>query len=186
MKYSFIQHMSERVFAGAMIAILMVTAFPHDVYVVHAEVEASIEAVARRDVFDAGELARYPISDEAAPVRDMIVIATAYSSDPYQTDATPCIPAMQDFDMCAHFEQNGLENTIAANFLPLGTQVRFPDLFGDKVFVVRDRMNARYNGTRRIDFWVGSAHPETPDIIRKAKRKATGFGVQRVKMEIYK
>lgn len=133
---------------------------------------------------DASVESAFPVSDERAPTRTITVVATAYSSDPHQTDATPCIPAM-NFDLCSYYEDYGIENTIAANFLPLGTQVKFPDLYGDKVFVVRDRMNPRYNGQNRIDFWVGSAHPTSKEIIATAKSKARGFGVKKVKMEIY-
>lgn len=126
----------------------------------------------------------FPISDDSEPRYEQWVVATAYSSDPWQTDDTPCLPAMQ-FDLCKHYEEHGIENTIAANFLPLGTQVKFPELYGDKVFIVRDRMNARYNGTNRIDFWIGSVTPDTPEIIAEAKAKARGFGVKQVKMEVY-
>ena len=104
--------------------------------------------------------------------RSMTVVATAYSSEAAQTDSTPCIPAMWKFDLCEYFAKTGIEDTIAANFLPLGTEVRFPELYGDKVFVVRDRMNAKYNGKSRIDFWMSS------------KPAAVTFGVQTMKMEI--
>ena len=72
---------------------------------------------------------------------------TAYNSEPGQTDDSPCITA-NGFDVCKH----GKEDTIAANFLKFGTKVRIPELFGDRVFVVRDRMNSRY--TDRIDVWM--------------------------------
>lgn len=104
--------------------------------------------------------------------RAMVVVATAYSSEAAQTDSTPCIPAMWKFDLCANFAKTGIEDTIAANFLPLGTEVRFPDLYGDKVFVVRDRMNSKYNGKSRIDFW------------KSNKPSAITFGAQRIKMEV--
>ena len=110
--------------------------------------------------------------EDRDPAYTKWVVATAYSSDRAQTDSTPCFPAM-DFDMCAHYEETGLENTIATNFLPLGTKVRFPELYGDKVFVVRDRMNSRYNGTNRIDIWVGSKTPVNQEIIDTAKAKAS-------------
>lgn len=127
----------------------------------------------------------FPVIENASPRYPMWVVATAYSSDPRQTDASPCTPALQGFDMCWYYEQYGQEDTIATNFLPLGTHVKFPDLFGDRVFVVRDRMNARYNGTRRVDIWIGSSHPESQEIIQEAKQKAKTFGVKRVKMEVY-
>lgn len=75
------------------------------------------------------------------------VAMTAYNSEPGQTDDSPCITA-NGFNVCAH----GIEDTVAANFLPMGTKVKIPDYFGDRVFVVRDRMNARYQN--RIDVWM--------------------------------
>lgn len=71
---------------------------------------------------------------------------TAYNSDPRQTDDSPCITA-NGFNVCEH----GIEDTIAANFLKFGTKVMIPELFGDRVFIVRDRMNQRY--TDRVDVW---------------------------------
>lgn len=127
----------------------------------------------------------FPRSEDREPKRTRWVVATAYSSDPWQTDSTPCIPAMWTFDMCAEYEQFGTDNTIAANFLPLGTQVKFPELFGDKIFVVRDRMNARYNGASRIDFWISSLTPTDREIVREAKAKAVAFGVKRLEMEVF-
>ncbi len=127
----------------------------------------------------------FPEVQPATPKRTMWVVATAYSSDPWQTDNSPCIPAMTKFDLCAQYVETGVADTIATNILPLGTKVKFPDLYGDKVFVVRDRMNAKYNGTNRIDFWIGSEHPTNATIIRDAKQQAIQFGVKRLKMEIY-
>lgn len=75
------------------------------------------------------------------------VAMTAYNSEPGQTDDSPCITA-NGFNVCAH----GIEDTVAANFLPMGTKVKIPDHFGDRVFIVRDRMNVRYQN--RIDVWM--------------------------------
>jgi 3D (Asp-Asp-Asp) domain-containing protein len=109
--------------------------------------------------------------------RTITVLSTAYSSEAAQTDDTPCIPAMHKFDLCKNYEETGVADTIAANFLPLGTKVRIPELYGDKVLTVRDRMNSRYNvdkiGYYRIDVWL----PE--------KSEAITFGVKRgLTMEI--
>jgi 3D (Asp-Asp-Asp) domain-containing protein len=81
------------------------------------------------------------------------VAATAYNSHPSQTDATPCITA-SGFTVCQHNQ----EDIVATNYLylPFGSKVRFPDLFGDKVFNVQDRMNARYNKT--FDIWMKDYH----------------------------
>lgn len=72
---------------------------------------------------------------------------TAYSSTVDQTDSTPCITA-NGFDLCAHNQ----EDVIAANFLPFGAKVRIPEHFGDRIFTVQDRMNARYH--YRADLWM--------------------------------
>lgn len=72
---------------------------------------------------------------------------TAYNSDPSQTDGSPCITA-NGFNVCNH----GIEDTVAANFLKFGTKVRIPELFGDRVFVVRDRMNRKFSD--RVDIWM--------------------------------
>lgn len=90
---------------------------------------------------------------------------TAYNSDPAQTDDTPCITA-NGFNVCEH----GEEDTIAANFLKFGTKVRIPDLYGDRIFVVRDRMNKRYSD--RVDIWM------------KEKTDARQFGVKVAKIEV--
>lgn len=73
----------------------------------------------------------------------MWIVITAYSSTPDQTDSSPFITA---------FGTQVRDGIIAANFLPFGTKVRFPTLYGDKIFVVEDRMNARYN--YHADIWM--------------------------------
>lgn len=87
---------------------------------------------------------------------------TAYNSDPRQTDDSPCITA-NGFNVCEH----GVEDTIAANFLKFGTKVMIPELFGDRVFVVRDRMNKRYPD--RVDIWM----KDHTDAIKFGVRVAT-------------
>lgn len=135
------------------------------------------------------ETPAFPEADNREPLRTLTVIATAYSSDPYQTDDTPCHGAMWTYDLCEAYTKYGLEDTIAANFLPLGTLVRFPDLYGDKIFVVRDRMNAKYNyetlGYYRIDFYKAAATPEGTYDNDAARAEAIEFGIKRgLKMEI--
>lgn len=79
--------------------------------------------------------------------KEMTVWATAYASQESQTDDTPFITASGAFVY---------DGVIAANFLPLGTKVTIPDVFGDKVFTVEDRMNQRYNNQNIIDIWFAS------------------------------
>jgi 3D (Asp-Asp-Asp) domain-containing protein len=92
---------------------------------------------------------------------------TAYTSEVAQTDASPCITA-NGFNVCQH----GVEDTVAANFLPFGTKVQIPELFGDRVFIVRDRMNRRYS--ERVDVWM------------KDKSDALQFGVRTAKIVVLK
>jgi len=92
---------------------------------------------------------------------------TAYSSTPDQTDSTPCITA-NGFNLCKH----GQENIIAANFLPFGAKVRIPDHFGDKIFIVQDRMNSRYKN--RVDIWM------------KNRSSAKQWGIKYAQVEILK
>lgn len=90
-----------------------------------------------------------------------VVPATAYSSTADQTDASPFITASG-----THVR----DGVAAANFLPIGTVFRIPELYGDKTFVIEDRMNARY--TYRLDIWFAS------------REAAKQFGVRTIKIEI--
>lgn len=95
------------------------------------------------------------------PKRVYVVAATGYSSTPEQTDSTPFITASG-----IHVR----DGVIAANFLPFGTIIKIPDLFGDKVFVVEDRMHSRY--WLNVDIWFSE------------KDLAKEFGRRIVKIEI--
>lgn len=125
---------------------------------------------------------QFPEIGERMPIRTIWVVSTSYSSDPKQTDSTPCLPAM-NYDLCASAEE-GIVDSIAANFLKLGTKVRFPDLYGDKIFTVRDRMNARYNGSNRIDVYSAVLDENGNLDVVSSTLVAKQFGVKRLKMEI--
>ncbi|MBI5622118.1 3D domain-containing protein [Candidatus Falkowbacteria bacterium] len=121
-------------------------------------------------ISDAAVLADFnnslPMAADRQPTRTIWVTVTAYSSTPDQTDDSPCITA-NGFDVCEH----GQEDVIAANFLPFGTTVKMPEYFGDTVFTVQDRMNARYYS--RVDVWMQS------------REAAKQFGVRTLKVEVY-
>lgn len=104
-------------------------------------------------------------ADPYRVVRTSTHTMTAYNSEAAQTDSTPCITA-NGFNVCEY----GIEDTVAANFLPMGTKIRIPDLFGDRIFTVRDRMNKRYSD--RVDIWM----------IKKAD--AMKFGVRKARIEV--
>jgi 3D (Asp-Asp-Asp) domain-containing protein len=102
---------------------------------------------------------------EIKVIRESSHTITAYNSEAAQTDDSPCITA-NGFNVCQH----GEEDTIAANFLPFGAKVKIPELFGDRVFVVRDRMNKRH--ASRVDIWM------------KDRQSAVKFGVKIAKIQV--
>lgn len=90
------------------------------------------------------------------------VDATSYTSSYEETDNTPELAAD---GTCTYF------GMIAANFLPIGTKVRIPGHFGEKIFTVHDRMNQRYS--YRIDVWMAN------------KKEMRQFGIKRgVQVEV--
>ncbi len=105
---------------------------------------------------------RSPITPRTyMPKTIYIVAATGYSSTPDQTDSNPFITAAG-----THVR----DGVAAANFLPFGTIFKIPELFGDKTFIVEDRMHGRY--WLNIDIWF----PE--------REMAKEFGLKKVKIEI--
>lgn len=91
------------------------------------------------------------------------VRVTAYSSSLDQCDNDPYTTA------------SGAQvkiGTVAANCLPFGTKVRFPELFGEQIFIVEDRMNARY-GCNAFDIWMPS------------RSAALNFGKQYATVEVF-
>jgi 3D (Asp-Asp-Asp) domain-containing protein len=91
----------------------------------------------------------------------MEVWVTAYSSTPEETDATPFTTASN---------KDVQDGFLAANFLPFGTKVKIPSLFGDKVFTVEDRMHRRK--TNFVDVWMPT------------KKDALKFGIHRTEIEV--
>lgn len=77
------------------------------------------------------------------PVQKIRVVITAYSSTESQTDSTPFVTAS------GSWVEDGI---VANNLLPFGTKIRIPELYGDKVFVVADRMHWK-KGYYHVDIW---------------------------------
>lgn len=103
-----------------------------------------------------------PSGEEFQFVKRVRVIVTAYSSTPWETDGNPYITASGNWVR---------EGVVANNLLPFGTKVRMPEVFGDKVFVVEDRMHWR-KGDYHIDIWFPSYW------------EALNFGAKRTYIEI--
>jgi 3D (Asp-Asp-Asp) domain-containing protein len=97
----------------------------------------------------------------ASALKTYTVWVTAYSSTPEETDDTPFITASNSM------VRDGI---IALNFLPFGTKVRIPKLFGNRVFTVEDRMHYRKSGF--ADIWMPS------------KEAAIAFGISRAEIVV--
>ncbi len=89
------------------------------------------------------------------------VWVTAYASVPGETDSDPFITASGEY---VH------DGIIAANWLPFGTKVKIPAIFGDKIFTVEDRMNKVFS--QRADIWMPTVS------------QAFRFGIQHVTVVI--
>ncbi len=101
-----------------------------------------------------------PVEEEPTVVDEHWITVTAYSSEPRQTDSTPFTTA---------WITPVRDGVVALNFLPKGSMVRFPDLYGDKIFIVEDRMNVRY--PYRADIWMYT------------RAEAIAFGLKYLRME---
>jgi len=103
-----------------------------------------------------------PNGPEPKVVKRFTVITTAYSSTVWETDNDPFITA------AGTWVRDGI---VANNLLPLGTKIRLPELYGDKIFIVEDRMNWK-KGNYHIDIWFSSYW------------EAKNFGAQRTYIEV--
>lgn len=95
------------------------------------------------------------------PTRKIKIVVTAYSSTPDQTDSTPFITASGS---------RARDGVVANNSLPFGTRVKFPQIFGDKIFVIEDRMAPK--NSHKADIWMPT------------RQMALNFGVKYTEMEI--
>ena len=77
------------------------------------------------------------------PKQILKAVITAYSSTVGQTDSTPFITAAGT---------PVRDGVVANNLLAFGTKIKIPDLYGNKIFVVEDRMN-RKKGSNQFDIW---------------------------------
>lgn len=143
-----------------LLVILMAFSFPQPTVSqdLNAKLTGPIPEESIRSYYEGPSLPEIPLRSARIT---MYITVTAYNSVPEQTDDTPFITASNT---------RTRDGVIATNFLPFGTVVRFPDIYGDKEFIVEDRMNSRYY--YHMDIWM----EEVPD--------ARSFGVQYLKMEI--
>lgn len=91
------------------------------------------------------------------------VQVSGYNSDVNQTDSSPFITASG-----THVR----DGVVASNMFPFGTIIKMPKLYGDKIFIVEDRMNSRYQ--HNVDIWFTN------------KADALKLGRQTVQIEVIK
>jgi 3D (Asp-Asp-Asp) domain-containing protein len=103
-----------------------------------------------------------PLNPEPQVAKSLAVVVTAYSSTVWETWGDPFITAAGT---------RVREGIIANNLLPFGTKVRLPEIYGDKIFVVEDRMNSR-KGNYHFDIWFSSYW------------EAKNFGAKRTYIEV--
>ena len=112
---------------------------------VNAELEKPVLNAEKLAMFQENSLV--PVSSPKNPdprVKSKIsALITAYSSTPWQTDEDPFITAAGT---------PVRDGVIANNLLPFGTKVRIPELYGDKIFVVEDRMSKK-KWNYHFDIW---------------------------------
>ncbi len=108
-------------------------------------IQVSSEPVPVLELASIQENSFLPISNPESPIKTkkVKVIVTAYSSTTCQTDDTPFITAS------GKTVEQGI---VANNLLPFGTEIRIPELYGDEIFVVEDRMNQK-KGYYHVDIW---------------------------------
>ena len=133
-------------------------------------VEADLVEIS--DQKDSGELAiiegnsLLPASNPANPepqnIQRIRVVITGYSSTFWETDDDPYITAAGTWVR---------EGVIASNWFPFGTKIKIPEIYGDKIFIVEDRMNSR-KGDYHFDVWFSSSE------------KALNFGAKTTYIEI--
>lgn len=140
------------IFAGVLVGVCILGV------IIPQKIHADLE----NDISSATYIAKENNQSTDKIVEKIKVVITAYSSTPEETDDTPFITASG---------KQVADGIIANNMLPLGTKVKIPELYGDKIFVVEDRMNKR-KSDYHFDIWFPT------------KSSALNFGVKTAELEV--
>ena len=155
--------LKDKIFTLVLIVLVAEFCFPHQLLAKELDDSVNLGPVLIQieDTLNNNEINQTPAFTKK-PKMIRYVVVTAYSSTIDQCDDTPFITA------------NGktvYDGLVAANFLQFGSEVRFPEHFGNKIFTVNDRMNKKYSD--RIDVWMPT------------REQAIRFGTRYLKVEIY-
>jgi len=88
-----------------------------------------------------------PIHKDLYGVKKVIkrAVITAYTDHPALTDDRPREAASG---------KEVFDGMVATNIFPFGTRIKIPEVYGDKIFFVEDRMNRKYNGKPHFDVFL--------------------------------
>lgn len=93
--------------------------------------------------------------EQTLPDNYRVVTVTAYTSEVGQTDSTPCISS-DGSNICERYAKGELICAAGDRNVPLGSKF-YVEGYG--TCSVADRMNIRYNGTGRVDIYLGYDTP---------------------------
>ncbi|MBI2278483.1 MAG: 3D domain-containing protein [Candidatus Brennerbacteria bacterium] len=137
-------HMLSYILAAVTAAMVFVVAPPGAVEEKAAGV-AEAHAQAAESSLTAVTAARSSQDHSGSVSKTLSAWVTAYSSTPEETDETPFLTARNT---------EVRDGIVATNFLPFGTRIMIPERFGQKVFIVEDRMHRRK--TNFVDVWMST------------------------------
>lgn len=127
------------------------------------EINSGLEYKGLLETKNAENIKYLPIALEKRPKKTFQLTVTAYSSTPDQTSGNPFITASGE---------RVRDGIIAYNHLPLGTKVRFPEVFPEKNFVIKDRLPEGAS-TYLADMWVPT------------REEAKQWGAKILKIEVF-
>lgn len=125
------------------LSVIMITGYVTSSLVLGADVSSEPDSVLELASIQGNSFLSASNPQDPIRIKKVKVVVTAYSSTIWQTDDTPFITASG-----ASVE----DGIVANNLFPFGTEIRIPELYGDKIFVIEDRMNQR-KGYYHVDIW---------------------------------
>ena len=125
------------------LSIIIITGYVAGSLVFGAEVSSEPDPVLELASIQGNSFLSVSNPQDPIRIKKVKVVITAYSSTVCQTDDTPFITASG---------ASVGDGIVANNLFPFGTEIKIPELYGDKIFVVEDRMHQK-KGYYHVDIW---------------------------------